>query len=188
MSPSDWRPPPDQVTGPDQLPPGALDELALMDGERVARCWRLAHGYLVLTNLRCAALARRAELLAPPHWRIDSSYFFYALDHPRVLADRFLELREVGDGGGAASRLLVPNARTVSSEIDAAIPAGRAEWGRRRERAAADRAGRVARAATDGPGVVREVIREVIKVRCRYCGNLMDEGAETCPYCGAPQR
>jgi hypothetical protein len=31
-------------------------------------------------------------------------------------------------------------------------------------------------------------VREVIKVRCRYCGGLMDEKAEYCPVCGRPQR
>ncbi len=35
----------------------------------------------------------------------------------------------------------------------------------------------------------REVVtREVIKVRCRYCGALVDEGVNTCPKCQAPMR
>jgi hypothetical protein len=30
------------------------------------------------------------------------------------------------------------------------------------------------------------VVKEVIKVRCRYCGGLMDEHADVCPVCGRP--
>ena len=31
------------------------------------------------------------------------------------------------------------------------------------------------------------VIKEVVKVKCRYCGALIDSTAETCPFCGAPR-
>jgi uncharacterized membrane protein len=31
----------------------------------------------------------------------------------------------------------------------------------------------------------REVIREIIKIRCPYCGNLYEEKEDKCPYCGA---
>ena len=31
----------------------------------------------------------------------------------------------------------------------------------------------------------KEVIREVVKIRCSYCGNLYDENQDKCPYCGA---
>lgn len=31
----------------------------------------------------------------------------------------------------------------------------------------------------------KEIIREVVKIRCSYCGNLYDEGQDKCPYCGA---
>ena len=30
----------------------------------------------------------------------------------------------------------------------------------------------------------REVIREIVKVRCRHCGNLYDERQDRCPHCG----
>jgi rubrerythrin len=30
----------------------------------------------------------------------------------------------------------------------------------------------------------REVIREIVKVRCRHCGNLYDERENRCPHCG----
>jgi len=32
------------------------------------------------------------------------------------------------------------------------------------------------------------VIKEVVKVNCRYCGALIDSTVEKCPYCGAPRR
>jgi predicted membrane protein len=31
----------------------------------------------------------------------------------------------------------------------------------------------------------KEIIREVVKIRCSYCGNLYDETQDKCPYCGA---
>lgn len=31
------------------------------------------------------------------------------------------------------------------------------------------------------------VIKEVVKVKCQYCGALIDSTAEKCPYCGAPR-
>ncbi len=33
--------------------------------------------------------------------------------------------------------------------------------------------------------VQREVIREIVKVRCPYCNQLYEEKLDTCPYCGA---
>jgi hypothetical protein len=37
------------------------------------------------------------------------------------------------------------------------------------------------------PPVQQVVVREVVKVKCRYCGALIDSTAETCPICGAPR-
>lgn len=31
------------------------------------------------------------------------------------------------------------------------------------------------------------VIREIVKVRCRYCGNLYEQTLDRCPHCGAGQ-
>lgn len=31
----------------------------------------------------------------------------------------------------------------------------------------------------------KEIIREIVKIRCSYCGNLYDEIQDKCPYCGA---
>jgi len=30
----------------------------------------------------------------------------------------------------------------------------------------------------------KEVIREIVKVRCRYCGQLYEERLDKCPHCG----
>jgi hypothetical protein len=37
------------------------------------------------------------------------------------------------------------------------------------------------------PPVQQIVIKEVVKVKCRYCGALIDSTAEKCPFCGAPR-
>ena len=37
------------------------------------------------------------------------------------------------------------------------------------------------------PAVQQIVIKEVVKVKCRYCGALIDSTAQTCPVCGAPR-
>jgi len=37
------------------------------------------------------------------------------------------------------------------------------------------------------PAVQQIVIRETVKVPCRYCGTLMDSTATVCPNCGAPR-
>ena len=30
----------------------------------------------------------------------------------------------------------------------------------------------------------REIVREIVKIRCSYCGNLYDEKYDKCPHCG----
>jgi rubrerythrin len=37
------------------------------------------------------------------------------------------------------------------------------------------------------PPVQQIVIKEVVKVKCRYCGALIDSTAQVCPECGAPR-
>ena len=37
------------------------------------------------------------------------------------------------------------------------------------------------------PPVQQIVIKEIVKVKCRYCGALIDSTAEKCPFCGAPR-
>ena len=41
----------------------------------------------------------------------------------------------------------------------------------------------------ENPVKEREVIiKEIIKVKCPYCGALVDQGVDRCPNCGAPLR
>jgi rubrerythrin len=39
---------------------------------------------------------------------------------------------------------------------------------------------------SENPVVIkeREIIREVVKIRCQYCGNTYDETLDECPHCG----
>jgi hypothetical protein len=37
----------------------------------------------------------------------------------------------------------------------------------------------------DQPQIQQVVVKEVVKVNCRYCGSLIDSTAEKCPFCGA---
>jgi hypothetical protein len=37
------------------------------------------------------------------------------------------------------------------------------------------------------PPVQQIVIKEVVKVKCLYCGALIDSTAQVCPICGAPR-
>jgi hypothetical protein len=37
------------------------------------------------------------------------------------------------------------------------------------------------------PPVQQIVVKEVVKVKCQYCGALIDSTAQTCPICGAPR-
>jgi DNA-directed RNA polymerase subunit RPC12/RpoP len=30
----------------------------------------------------------------------------------------------------------------------------------------------------------REIIKEIVKIRCPYCNNVYDEKYDNCPYCG----
>jgi len=42
----------------------------------------------------------------------------------------------------------------------------------------------------EGAAVVkeREIIREIVKIRCPYCNNLYDEKYDNCPYCGGKRK
>jgi hypothetical protein len=42
-------------------------------------------------------------------------------------------------------------------------------------------------APREQPPVQQIVIKEVVKVPCKYCGTLIDSTAEVCPRCGAPR-
>ncbi len=34
----------------------------------------------------------------------------------------------------------------------------------------------------------KEIIREIVKIRCPYCGNLYDEKLDKCPHCGGGKK
>jgi len=34
----------------------------------------------------------------------------------------------------------------------------------------------------------REIIKEIVKIRCSYCSNLYDEKYDKCPYCGGKRK
>jgi len=38
---------------------------------------------------------------------------------------------------------------------------------------------------SDQPQIQQVVVKEVVKVNCRYCGSLIDSTAPACPFCGA---
>jgi hypothetical protein len=40
-------------------------------------------------------------------------------------------------------------------------------------------------AAPASPTVVKEVVREIVRIPCRYCSTLFDQVETTCPTCGA---
>jgi len=178
-------PPGNLPTTPDLLTPDALAEIDFLEGEQVRRCWRTGFGFLVMTNLRCVHVWKKKELLWRSDWHAGPTFFFYNLAPAHVVAGRFLELREEYDAGPGRTRFLVRNPQEVAREIDDARIAGRAEWDARRARGQQQlhkpRTGPTPAGAT-------VIVREVVKVRCGFCGNLMNASDSICPFCGAPQR
>jgi hypothetical protein len=175
----------DDRTYPDQIDAAARAELWLLFDERIVRCWRTAFGFLIMTNLRCSHVWRKPHLFNRSEWHVGPTFFFYRLASPRVVAQRFVELANEPGVGRDAARFLVRNPHEVSQEIDAARAGGRAEWEIRRARVKQDLERLKSEIPSSGSTVI---LREVVKVRCRYCGNLMDVADSTCPTCGAPQR
>jgi len=47
-----------------------------------------------------------------------------------------------------------------------------------------------AQSTEEGATVVkeREIIREIVKIRCPYCNNLYDEKYDECPHCGGKRK
>jgi hypothetical protein len=179
--------PPSEVpeTSPDRIPPGAWAQLELLDGERIARCWRTAFGYLVMTNLRCVHVWPKSELFERTEWHTGPTFFFYNLSPPRVVAARFLELSEAHDIEVGTARFWVRDPSAVCEEIEQARAPGRREWEARRVRVERELHRPMAIPYPPGATVI---VREIVKVRCNFCGNLMDATADRCPFCGAPQR
>ena len=182
-----WDTPPDTDTTPAQIDRDALAEIHLLDGERILRVWKTARGFLVMTNLRCTDILRKPQVFAPSDWEAGPSLFFYNLAEPRVEFHRFLRLSDEHEGRQVVLRFYLHDPEAIAREIEAARAAGRSEWLQRRARSEA--VIRMARqrwetaqsfAARGGP-------RPVVRVRCGYCGNLIDATAMRCSFCGAPQ-
>jgi len=172
-------------TRPDPIDPGARAQIVLLHGEQIMRSWRTGLGFLVMTNLRCVHVWRRPELFVASEWHSGPTFFFYNLAPPQVVAGRFVKLTEEFPGSVDAARFLVRNPQDVCREIEEARAAGQAEWQARRIRAQQE----LHRPRRPLPPVgTTVVIREVVKVRCNFCGNLMDIADRSCPSCGAPQR
>jgi hypothetical protein len=184
-------PPPDQVTTPDQLDPGARAALDFLDGEKVVHAWRTSLGFLVLTNLRLLSAWHRPKILGfgASDWNPGPGFFLYALEPPKIVAGRFLEIKQDQAGVEDTGRFLVQDPEAVSASITEALTSGRRAWEARRAQVSEEmRLRESVRAATPLPsGSVREVVRVIVRVPCRYCGALMDEGAARCPTCGAAQ-
>jgi len=166
---------------------GAFEEIALtlFHDERILRCWKVGFGFLIMTTLRCIHVWRKPELFARPDWHTGPTFFFYNLAPPQVLFGRFVQLSEAYDEGVGAARFRVHDAAGVAQEIDAARVAGQREWERRRAQAQSDLRRLTFPRVPPGTTVV---VREIVKVRCTYCGNLVESGRRLCPFCGAPQR
>ncbi len=172
-----WEP---GTVGPDLLEPEARRALDLMDGERLLGSWRVARGYLILTDLRCLRLWHHVELLGEDRWRSGPSFFFYDMPPPVVLGPHSLELREDTGADARSTRFQVADAPGVGAAIAAQRGPGREAWSRRRDLVAGPL--EALRAAWPGrPGVTPT------SSPCIYCGNLVPTGATHCPSCGAPQ-
>ncbi len=185
MSTEAWSAPTDALTTPDQIDLRAREELDRLPGERILRCWKTALGFLVMTNLRVVGLWHKPQLFAPGEWHAGPTFFYYNLGPIHVIAARFVELAEIYDEGAGSARFLVEDPGLVAREIEGARITGRAEWDARRRLAQEDLHRPHPLAPPPGTTVV---VREIVKVRCAFCGNLIPASSSLCPSCGAPQR
>lgn len=181
-----WNPPPEQRTAPDQLPGEAWRAIDLFDGEAVRRCWRTAHGFLILTNLRCVLVWRHRELFHARAWESGPEVFLYNVADPRVVLGRFVEIAPAVDEGDGLIRAGVADPRAVAGEIRDEIPAARQEWDRRRTKMQQDLAAHQARRAQIAAVIAAGGSAPVPKVPCPYCGSSIPVTARRCPNCGAP--
>lgn len=98
----------------------------------------------------------------------------------RILLDESLhEVRNasIRRGRVGSSRLVVETSRARPA-FDVLEPD---EW----LAAIADARRELSVPSAPGPSAVHTIVREVVKVRCRYCGQLGNEVDGRCPSCGA---
>lgn len=178
----------DTVTTPARIEPEARRQVRLLEGERILRVWKTGGGFLIMTNLRVTEVLRRPQVFSPSDWEAGPSFFFYDLAPPKVEFRRFLRLvEEKTEGRAAAVRLFLHDPLDVALEIEAARVEGRDEWLRRRARVEGGLREAQKRWEASLRLAGRTGERPVLRVRCGYCGNLIDAAAARCPYCGAPQ-
>jgi RNA polymerase subunit RPABC4/transcription elongation factor Spt4 len=180
-NPLEALPPAYRPTEPDPVPPEAWRALGLLPGESPLAAWRTPHGFLVLTNLRCIALANRLQIFGPRDWHAAPEFYFYNLRPPRVLFGRFVELAEEYDENGWVGRYAVVHPEEVARRIGAELAAGRVAWQARRSHT--EELAR-ARAQARAEQAARHA-RQPVYVRCSFCGNLVDASRGRCPDCGA---
>ncbi|HYA58708.1 MAG TPA: hypothetical protein VEH57_09680 [Thermoplasmata archaeon] len=173
---------------PDGIDPEALAQIHLLDEERVERVWKSLLGVLVMTNLRCVELRRRPRLFSKSDWESGPNLFFYNLAPPKVVFHRYLRLSEEHERKAVAVRILLHDPNHVAREIQEARAAGQNEWIRRRARAEASFRLAHQRWRSARRVIVHTPEGELVKVRCHFCGNLMDITVVQCPFCGAPQQ
>lgn len=189
MSPAGPTVPTETATTPVQIEGEAFDQIHFLEGERILRVWKTGRGFLVMTNLRCTEVSRKPQLFGHRNWEAGPSFFFYDLAPPKVEFQRFLRLSEAHEGRAVVLRFIVHDPSSVAGEIEEARLSGQNEWLRRR--ALSERTLRESRERWESSGrafTIRGGIRQPIKVRCGFCGNLIDVAATRCPFCGAPQR
>ena len=186
MSPPGWDPPPDLVTSPVQIEKEALYQIHFLEGERVLRVWKTGRGYLVMTNLRCTEVSRRPQVFGAHDWEAGPNFFFYNLAAPKVEFQKFLRLSEDREERALVVRFLLHDPSTVAQEIEEARHAGQNEWLRRRAQAEASVRESERRWESGRGYASRDGYRQLIRVRCSFCGNLIEVTASRCPFCGAP--
>jgi hypothetical protein len=176
------------VRTPAQIESEALHQIHFLTGEYLQRVWKTARGFLVMTNLRCIEVLRKPQVFATSDWEAGPSIFFYNLSAPKVEFHRFLRLSEEREERTLVMRFFLHDPYQVAQEIEGARIAGQNEWLRRRSQA--EGALRLSRERWEAahPLGLGEELKRAVKVRCGFCGNLMEITATRCPFCGAPPK
>ena len=153
------------------LPPTARAALALRPGEEVINSWQPTD-LLVLTNQRL--------LLVEVKGVFTKSYVMKSSRGLETLAEPAVK------GGGPEYVLVVAGESYWFQGTDAHAA---------RDEIAQARLLRLAQLGLDGSGqragasYIREkevITRELVRIPCRYCGQLIDQTATRCPSCSAP--
>jgi hypothetical protein len=167
------------------LPEGARAVLSLEPPESIVEVWQAARrsggrlvprqveGYLVLTSERVAFV----QVVGMGKRRT-----FHLLPHSAFALESVTELREDPPGtlrlSDSEFRLRGPTAPAARELIE--------RYRVERLRQLSSASPRPAEPTGLTVTTERIIIREVVKVPCRYCGALNDHGAVRCQVCGAP--